>query len=114
MTTACVKLETLKLYVRVDDETEMPMLELLAKSATELIETRLRRPVIGSVDDGAVVGGVDEVPTDIQVACCALVAFMYENRTASDEEIRNRVMRSMFLDKYIDWSADDADESGGA
>ena len=107
--TACVNTETLKSFVRVDDEIEIPMLELLAESATGLIETRLRRPVVGEVASGAVAATVDDVPRDIQIACCMLVAFMYENRTATDEEIRSRVMRSMFLDSYIDWSADDAD-----
>lgn len=112
--TSCVKLDVLKLYVRVDDRVEEPMLGLLAEAATRLIETRLRRPVIGDVENGAVAATIDDVPQDIQIACCALVAFMYENRTASDEEIRGRVMRSMFLDKYIDWSDGDADEPGGA
>jgi hypothetical protein len=112
--TACVNTETLKSFVRVDDEIENQMLELLAESATGLIETRLRRPVVGDVESGAVAATVDDVPRDIQIACCMLVAFMYENRTATDEEIRSRVMRSMFIDSYIDWSADDADESGQA
>lgn len=109
--TACVNTETLKSFVRVDDEIENQMLELLAESATGLIETRLRRPVVGDVESGAVAATVDDVPRDIQIACCMLVAFMYENRTATDEEIRSRVMRSMFIDSYIDWSAD---ESGQA
>lgn len=111
--TACVKSETLLKFVRVDDESEAPMLELLAESATGLIETRLRRLIVGDLNSGAVAATVDEVPKDIQIACCMLVAFMYENRTASDAEIRDRCMRSMFLDKYIDWSAGNADESRG-
>lgn len=112
--TACVDLETLQQFVRVDDEVETPTIELMAEAATGLIETRLRRPVIGDVDAGAVAASLDDVPKDIQVACCMLVAFMYENRTATDEELRDRCMRSMFLDRYIDWSVEDADESGSA
>ena len=107
--TPCVSLETVKTFVRVDDDIEEPMLELLIGAATGLIETRLRRAVVGDVDAGAVCASVEEVPQDIQIAACMLVSFMYEHRDASDEEIRNRVMRSMMLDPYIDWSAEDAD-----
>lgn len=60
--TACVNTETLKSFVRVDDEIENQMLELLAESATGLIETRLRRPVVGDVESGAVAATVDDVP----------------------------------------------------
>lgn len=112
--TPCVSLETIKTFVRVDDDIEEPMLELLIGAATGLIETRLRRAVVGDVDAGAVCASVEEVPQDIQIAACMLVSFMYEHRDASDEEIRNRVMRSMMLDSYIDWSGEDADESGTA
>lgn len=108
--TPCVTLDTVKLYVRVDDDVEKPMLELMIGAATGLIETRLRRAVVGNVDAGAVCASVEEVPQDIQIAACMLVSFMYEHRDASDEEIRARVMRSMMLDGYIDWSgAEDAD-----
>lgn len=106
----CVTLDTVKLFVRVDDDVEKPMLELMIGAATGLIETRLRRSVVGDVDAGAVCASVEEVPQDIQLAACMLVSYMYEHRDASDEEIRARVMRSMMLDGYIDWSgAEDAD-----
>lgn len=113
--TPCVTLDTVKLYVRVDDDVEKPMLELMIGAATGLIETRLRRAVVGDVEKGAVCASVEEVPQEIQLAACMLVSFMYEHRDASDEELRNRVMRSMMLDSYIDWSGEeDADESGSA
>ena len=107
--TACVKIETLRQVARVEEDVDDVMLELMAESATGLIETRLRRPVIGNVNAGAVAATVDEVPKDIQVACCMLVAFMYENRSATDEELRDRCMRSMFLDRYIDWSSGESE-----
>lgn len=113
--TPCVTLDTVKLYVRVDDDVEKPMLELMIGAATGLIETRLRRAVVGDVEAGAVCASVEEVPQDIQLAACMLVSYMYEHRDASDEELRNRVMRSMMLDSYIDWTGEeDADESGAA
>lgn len=113
--TPCVTLDTVKLFVRVDDDVEKPVLDLMISAATGLIETRLRRAVVGDVDAGAVCASVEEVPQDIQLAACMLVSYMYEHRDASDEELRDRCMRSMFLDKYIDWSGgEDADESGGA
>ena len=107
--TACVKIETLRQFARVEEDVDDVMLELMAESATGLIETRLRRPVIGDVNAGAVAATVDEVPKDIQVACCMLVAFMYENRSATDEELRDRCMRSTFLDRYIDWSSGESE-----
>lgn len=112
--TPCVTLETVQRFVRVDDDIEKPVLELLIGAATGLIETRLRRAVVGDIDEGAVCATVEEVPQDIQIAACMLVSFMYEHRDASDEEIRARVMRSMMLDAYIDWSSEDAYESGTA
>lgn len=112
--TPCVTLDTVKLFVRVDDDVEKPMLELMIGAATGLIETRLRRAVVGDVEAGAVCASVEEVPQVIQLAACMLVSYMYEHRDASDEEIRSRVMRSMMLDSFIDWSAYDADESGTA
>lgn len=108
--TPCVTLETVQTFVRVDDDIEKPMLELMIGAATGLIETRLRRAVVGDVEAGAVCASVEEVPQVIQLAACMLVSFMYEHRDASDEELRNRAMRSMMLDAYIDWSgAEDAD-----
>ena len=71
--TACVKIETLRQFARVEEDVDDVMLELMAESATGLIETRLRRPVIGDVNAGAVAATVDEVPKDIQVACCMLM-----------------------------------------
>lgn len=85
MTTPCVKLDEAKLYLRVD----------------------------GSDDDveneNAVAATVDDVPADLRMAVCVIIAYWYENRTATDVELRDRVMRQMAFDRYIDWSTEDAD-----
>lgn len=102
--TPCVTLETVRLFVRVDDEIENPTLELMICAATELIETRIHRPVIGEVGKGAVCASIDEVPSSIRLVACMLVGYMYEHRNATDAELRDRCMRSMMLDDFIDWS----------
>lgn len=103
--TPCVTLETVRLFARVDDDIDNPTLELMIGAATELIETRLHRAVIGDVEKGAVCASIEEVPASIRLATCMLVSFMYEHRDATDAEIRDRCMRSMMLDDFIDWSA---------
>ena len=69
-----------------------------------MVETRLKRPVIG-VEENALAQTIETVPESVKIAVCTAVAFMYENRTATDEEVRSRVLRSILLDQYIDWGA---------
>lgn len=106
MTTACVSLEEVKAFLRIDHDADDQLIESMIGMATEMIETRIRRPVIG---DGsrAICTNVDEVPASIRMSAAVIVAFLYENRTATDEELRNRVMRQAALDQYIDWERHD-------
>lgn len=104
MTTACVGMEELKSYLRIDHDADDALLETMAQMATEAIETRLRRPVIGTAEN-ALAKTADDVPASIRLTAATIVAFIYENRTASDTEIRDRVLRSVALDQYIDWGA---------
>ena len=97
MTTPCVKLDEAKLYLRVDGSDDDSVISALIEAATGLAETRLRRAT------------VDEVPADLRMAVCVIIAYWYENRTATDVELRDRVMRQMAFDRYIDWSTEDAD-----
>lgn len=110
MTTPCVKLDEAKLYLRVDGSDDDSVISALIEAATGLAETRLRRPIIGDVEnENAVASSVDEVPADLRMAVCVIIAYWYENRTATDVELRDRVMRQMAFDRYIDWSTEDAD-----
>ena len=97
MTTPCVKLDEAKLYLRVDGSDDDSVISALIEAATGLAETRLRRPIVG------------DVPADLRMAVCVIIAYWYENRTATDVELRDRVMRQMAFDRYIDWSTEDAD-----
>ncbi len=99
-----LNLEDVKLYLRVDHGSEDALIEALVASAIELVETRIRRPIVsGDVTLNPVANSEDEVPAAIKLAIKIIVAFLYENRSATDEEIRNRVLRQALLDQYIDW-----------
>ncbi len=100
----CVALDVVKSYLRVDHTEEDDLIEQLIKAATQMVETRLKRPVIG-VEENALAQTIETVPESVKIAVCTAVAFMYENRTATDEEVRSRVLRSILLDQYIDWGA---------
>lgn len=100
----CVALEVVKSYLRIDHAEEDNLIEQLIKAATQLVETRIKRPVVG-VEKNALAQTIDAVPESIKIAVCTVVAFMYENRTATDDEVRSRVLRSILLDQYIDWGA---------
>ena len=50
----------------------------------------------------------------MDMAVCVIIAFWDEIRTATDVELRDRVMRQMAFDRYIDWSTEDADRSGSS
>ena len=104
MTTACVGLADLKSYLRIDHDADDELLETMALMATETIETRLHRPVIGD-SENALAKTAAAVPASVRLAAATIVAYVYENRTASDTEVRDRVMRSAALDQYIDWGA---------
>lgn len=108
MTTACIDLPELKSFLRIDHDADDALLGTMAEMATELIETRLRRPVIDAQDPRAVAKDLASVPASVRIAAAVIVAFIYENRGATDTELRDRVLRQAALDQYIDWGPDDA------
>ena len=113
MTTACIELPELKSFLRIDHDADDKVLEMIAEAATELIETRCRRPVIGDTVAGrAICASVETVPASVRLAAGVLSAFIYENREATDEELRSRVLRQAALDQYILWGPSDEDGSG--
>lgn len=108
MTTTCVSLEEAKAFLRIDHDEEDGVLQMMLHAATELVETRLRRKVVDAEDPSAVAKTLEEVPASIKFAVCVVASFMYENREATDEELRSRVLRQAALDRFILWGDDDA------
>ena len=107
MTTACVSLEEAKSYLRVEHTADDDLIKAIIEAATGLVEGRLKRPIIGDVDAGAVASSVDVVPADLRLGVCIVAAYWYENRGATDVELRDRMLRQAVFDKYIDWSCAD-------
>lgn len=109
MTTSCVTVDELKSYLRIDHDDDDELLKTLGEAATELAETRLNRLIIAEDDALAVAKTIETVPKSIKIAVSTIVAFMYENRTATDVELRDRVLRQALLDQFIYWG--DSDDS---
>lgn len=107
MTTTCVTREEAKSYMRVDHDADDALIDILLEASTGLVETRLKRPIIGDVETGAVASSIAEVPADLRIGVCIVASFWYENRNATDDELRNRVLRQAIFDKYIDWGVPD-------
>ena len=107
MTTSCVTLDEIKSWLRVDHEDDDDRLETLGEAATELAETRLRRPIIADDDASSISKTIDTVPKSIKIAVLVITSFMYENRNATDIELRDRVLRQSLLDQWILWGDDD-------
>ena len=107
MTTSCVTLDEIKSWLRVDHEEDDDLLKTLGEAATELTETRLRRPIIADDDASALSKTIDTVPKSIKIAVLVITSFMYENRNATDIELRDRVLRQSLLDQWILWGDDD-------
>lgn len=103
-TQPAITLAEAKLWLRVDFDDDDLILTSLILSSTQLVETRIRRAIVSRGEERGVVDRVADVPASIKVAVLTLVAYQYENRTATDDEIRSRVMRSVGLDGFIDWS----------
>lgn len=93
-----------KAWLRVDGDDEDAIIEMLIKTASAVIETYIRRPVIGA-DEGAVCAEIGDVPEDLKTAACMAVALLFENRAATAEDVRALLQTSALLDPYIDWSA---------
>lgn len=103
MTTAILELEEAKRWLRVDHDEDDLLIESLILDATELVETRLRRPVVGG--ENAVCESVSDVPASIKLAALGLVALKYENRDATSDDVSNRLLTNAGLDRFIDWGA---------
>lgn len=106
MSTPILTLADAKLWLRVDHTSEDTLISALIDDATELVEARLRRPVVGSGED-AVCSDVSSVPAAIQFAALGIVALKYENRSATSQEIADRLVTNAGLDPYIDWEGAD-------
>lgn len=107
MTTSCVSLDEIKSYLRIDHDDEDDLLTGMGEAATELAETRLRRPIIAEDDGSAIAKTEASVPKSIKIAVLVITSFMYENRNATDIELRDRVLRQSLLDQWILWGDDD-------
>ena len=104
-TLPAVLLSETKLWLRIDFDDDDLILNSLVLSSTQLVETRLRRAILSRGEEKGIVDKITDVPASIKIAVLTLVAYQYENRTATDDEIRSRVMRAAGLDGFIDWSA---------
>ena len=102
MSTSILTLAETKLWLRVDHTSEDTLIEALVADATALVESRLRRPVIGDGED-AVCSDVSAVPAAIKMAALGIVALKYENRSATSQEEAERLITNAGLDAYIDW-----------
>ena len=97
MTTSCVTLDEIKSWLRVDHEDDDDLLKTLGEAATELAETRIRRPIIAEDDASAIAKTEDTVPKSIKIAVLVITSFMYENRNAPDIQLTERVLRPYLL-----------------
>nr|DAG47842.1 MAG TPA: Head Tail Connector Protein [Bacteriophage sp.] len=111
MTVSCVTRDEAKSYMRVDHDADDTLIDTLLEASTGLVETRLKRSIIGDVDAGAVASDISGVPADLRMGVCIVASFWYENRNATDDELRSRVLRQAVFDKYIDWGVPDGAEN---
>lgn len=104
-TVPAVELAEVKQWLRLDYDEDDLLVRTLILSATQMVETRLRRAIISRGDEVGIASDTKTVPGGIKTVILTLIAFMYENRAATDDEIRARVLRAVALDGFIDWSA---------
>lgn len=105
MSTPILNLDETKLWLRVDHEFDDNLIEALIADATDLVETRLRRPVV-SDDEAAVCSAVNEIPAAIKLAALGIVALKYENRSATSQEVSDRLLTNAGLDAWINWEGE--------
>lgn len=97
-----VTLAQAKEWLRLDSDDEDAVINLLIADASELIETYIKHPVIA--DEDGVCTTIDDVPTSIKLCALGVIAYKFEHRDATSEEISARLLTNAGLDPYIDWS----------
>lgn len=100
-----IDLNLAKKFCRIDsiDTDSDDVLKMLISAAIQMVEARLKRPLVGG--ENAVLKEGEPLPEGIAWVIYGIVAFMYENRDATDDDIRARLLRNCALDPYIDWRA---------
>ena len=104
-TIPAVSLEETKRWLRVEIPEEDEIIRTLILSSTQMVETRIRRAIISRGQEAGIAESMETVPGAIKTVILALVAYQYENRSATDDELRARVLRAVGLDGFIDWGA---------
>lgn len=102
-TIPAVSLEETKRWLRVEIPEEDEIIRTLILSSTQMVETRIRRAIISRGQEAGIAESIETVPGAIKTVILALVAYQYENRSATDDELRARVLRAVGLDGFIDW-----------
>lgn len=105
MSEPILTLSETKLWLRVETSEEDSLITALIADATELVETYLKRPVIGTADENAVCKTIDDVPESLKIAALSVMALKYEKRDATADDVSDKLLTNAGLDKYIDWSA---------
>lgn len=104
MTVPIISLEEAKGWLRVDSDADDAVIQWLTVDATELVETFLKRPIVGK-EDKAVCEDVKDVPMSLKIAALSVVALKYEKRDATSDDVSDRLLTNGGLDRWIDWSA---------
>lgn len=104
-TVSAISLEEAKAWLRVDYSEEDQLISMLILSASQMVETRLRRAIVTRGQETGIADTIDKVPGSIKSVILSLVAYQYENRSATDDDLRARCMRAAGLDGFIDWGA---------
>lgn len=104
MAEAILSLEQAKAWLRVDFDEDDELIRFLVDEATGLVETRLRRPVIGD-DDEAVCKDAASVPKTIIGVVQALISLKYEHRDATSDDVGAILEKNAGLDRWINWEA---------
>lgn len=104
MSAPILSLDETRRWLRVDHSEDDDLIQALILDATELVETRLRRPVI-SDDETALCSSLADVPYSVKLSALGIVALKYENRDATSEDVWNRLATNAGLDRFILWEA---------
>lgn len=97
-----MNISEVKKFLRVEHDEDDDVIEMLFSSSIGMVETRIKRPLLGELSTGAVATSWVTLPTQLKWAVMGIVAFLYENReTATDDDVRQRLLRNIALDRYI-------------